>query len=72
METKTKHYLLITVIGVSLFAALMNLSAVLTFVGELIGLVLPIIAGAILALFINVPLSGIEKRLKKFFNNTKK
>lgn len=68
METKTKQYLLVTVVGVSLFAALMNLPVVLAFAGKVISLILPVIVGAILALFINVPLSGIEKRLKRFFD----
>lgn len=72
METKTKQYLLVTVIGVSLFAALMNLPVVLAFAGKVISLILPVIVGAILALFINVPLSGIEKRLKRFFDKGKK
>lgn len=72
METKTKQYLLITIIGVSLFAALMNLPVVLAFAGKVIGLILPVIVGAILALFINVPLSGIEKRLKRFFDKGRK
>ena len=69
---KTKQYLLVTIVGVSLFAALMNLPAVLAVAGKLIGLVLPIIAGSILALFINVPMNGIKKRLKKVFCRAKK
>lgn len=69
---KTKQYLLVTIVGVSLFAALMNLPAVLVVAGKLIGLVLPIIAGSILALFINVPMNGIKKRLKKVFCRAKK
>ena len=35
-------------------------------------LLLPIIAGGILALFINVPMNGIENRLKRVFRTTKK
>ena len=69
---KTKQYLLVTVVGVSLFAALMNLPAVLGFAKGIAGLLLPIIAGAILALFINVPMNGIENRLNKVFRTTKK
>ena len=64
---KTKQYLLVTVVGVSLFAALMNLPAVLGFAKGIAGLLLPIIAGGILALFINVPMNGIENRLKRVF-----
>lgn len=68
---RTKQYLLVTVVGVSLFAALMNLPVVLGAAGKLIGLVLPIIAGSILALFINVPMNGIKKLLKKVFHRSK-
>ncbi len=69
---KTKQYLFVTVVGVSLFAALMNLPAVLEAAEELVSLVLPIIVGSILALFINVPMNGIKKRLKKVFHGSKK
>lgn len=71
LKIRTKQYLLVTVVGVSLFAALMNLPAVLGTAGKLIGLVLPIIAGSILALFINVPMNGIKKLLKKVFHRSK-
>ena len=65
MEPKTKQYLLITVVGVTLFVALLRLSSVLAFAAQLVDLVLPILAGGILALFINVPMTGLEKRLKR-------
>lgn len=69
---KTKQCLLVTVVGVSLFAALMNLPAVLGAIGKLIGLVLPIIAGSILALFISVPMNGIKKQIDKVFHKARK
>ena len=72
MEPKTKQYLLITVVGVTLFVALLRLSSVLAFTAQLVDLVLPILAGGILALFINVPMTGLEKRLKRLFCKTKK
>ena len=72
MEPKTKQYLLVTVVGVTLFVALLRLSAVLAFAAKLIDLVLPILAGGILALFINVPMTGLEKRLKGLFRRCKK
>lgn len=72
METKTKQYLIVTVVGVGLLAALFNLSTVLNILGEGFRLVLPIIAGAILAIFINVPVNGIEKRLVRRFKKMKK
>lgn len=72
MEKKTKQNLLLVVLGVGLFAALMNLSAVLGFVKSVVGIILPIIVGGILALFINVPMAGIEKRLRKLLRKRKK
>ena len=72
MEPKTKQYLLVTIVGVTLFVALLRLSAVLAFAAKLIDLVLPILAGGILALFINVPMTGLEKRLKSLFRKAKK
>ena len=65
MEPKTKQSLLVTVVGVTLFVALLRLSDVLAFAAKLIDLVLPILAGGILALFINVPMTGLEKRLNR-------
>mgnify|MGYP002625005020 CR=1 FL=1 len=72
MEPKTKQYLLVTVVGVTLFVALLRLSTVLAFAAELVDLVLPILAGGILALFINVPMTGLEKRLKRLFRKARK
>ena len=72
MEPKTKQYLIVSAVSVTLFAALMNLSAVLAFVGRFIDLIAPVIAGGIFALFINVPMRGIERRPRQIFKNAKK
>lgn len=72
MEPKTKQSLLVTVVGVTLFVALLRLSDVLVFAAKLIDLILPILAGGILALFINVPMTGLEKRLNRLFGKAKK
>lgn len=72
MDKKTKQNLLIVIVGVGLFAALMNLHAVILFLEKGIGIILPIIVGGILALFINVPMTGIEKRLRKLLQKRKK
>ena len=66
MEKRVKQNMLVAAFGIILFAGLMNLSVVLEFAGKIVRLILPIISGAILALFINVPLKGVEKRLKRF------
>ncbi len=72
MEKNTKQNLLIVIVGVGLFAALMNLHAVILFLEKGVGIILPIIVGGILALFINVPMMGIEKRLRKLLQKRKK
>ncbi len=72
MDKKIKQNLLIVIVGVGLFAALMNLHAVILFLEKGIGIILPIIVGGILALFINVPMMGIEKRLRKLLQKRKK
>lgn len=72
MEKKTKQNLLIVVVGIVLFAALMNLHVVLHFMGKVIRIILPIIVGSILALFINVPMTGIEKHLRQMLKKKKK
>lgn len=63
MRSNTKQALLVTLVGVTLFVALLRLSDVLAFAAQLVDLVLPILAGGILALFLSVPMAGLEKRL---------
>ena len=58
MRSNTKQALLVTVVGVTLFVALLRLSDVLAFAAQLVDLVLPILAGGILALFLSVPMPG--------------
>ena len=72
MEKRMKQNLLVVIMGVGLFAALMNLPVVLRFVAKVIGIILPAIVGGILALFINVPMTGIEKRLCRVLGKRKK
>ncbi|MDO5390849.1 MAG: AI-2E family transporter [Eubacteriales bacterium] len=72
MDKKSKENLLIVIIGICLFAALMHLTTIIGFAKKIIGLILPIVVGGILALFINVPMSRIEKRLRKLFSKSKK
>ncbi len=72
MTQRTKQNLIVVVTGVCLFAALMNLSAVLSFGSKVIQIFLPLIIGGILALFINVPTTGIKNLLHKLFSQTKR
>ena len=67
MRSNTKQALLVTLVGVTLFVALLRLSDVLAFAAQLVDLVLPILAGGILALFLSVPMAGLEKRLGRLF-----
>ena len=48
MEPRTKQNLMVTVIGVSLFVALMNLGTVLSYLGKVVSIVMPLIVGGIL------------------------
>ena len=72
MRSNTKQALLVTVVGVTLFVALLRLSDVLAFAAQLVDLVLPILAGGILALFLSVPMAGLEKRLGRLFAKAKR
>ncbi len=72
MDKKTKQILIITLSAVFLFALLINFNYVLPLLGKAITLIMPIICGAIIAIFINVPVSGYEKLLKKVFAKKEK
>lgn len=72
MNKRIKQNLFLMIVGISLLAMLFHLSAVLGFFGNLFQLILPIVAGGILALFINVPVNGIEKWLNRRFEKVKK
>lgn len=71
MDKKMKHTLIITVVGVTLFALLLNYSVLLKFFGSALSLITPVIAGGIAALFINVPVNGVEKLIRKLFKKFK-
>ncbi len=72
MDKKLKHSLILVAFGVVLYAALMNLSPVLSFFKVLISLALPLLIGFVGAFVLNVPMRGIEKLLIKFFSNFKR
>lgn len=71
MKKQMKQNLILVVVGVVLFAVLMNFSVVLGLLEKVMEMILPIIVGGILALFINVPMTGIEKRLRKMMQKRK-
>ena len=72
MTAKTKENLIVTVCGVTLFAVLFHLSSVLDFLSRVFLLIRPSVVGAILAIFIHVPVNGIEKRLTRLPQGLKK
>lgn len=72
IDRRTKQAMLVTALGIALYVGLTNLPAVMTVLAELVQLIQPVIAGSILALFIHVPMNGIQKRLAQYNNGRKK
>lgn len=58
-----KQNLILIAFGVGLYAALTNFNQVLTVCSEVLGVLMPLLAGGILAFVLNVPMSAIERRL---------
>lgn len=71
MEKKANHSFRLVAFGVILYAALMNLGAVIGFVKDVSDLVLPAILGFILAFIMNVPMRGYENLLLRATKKTK-
>ena len=67
MDKKLKQNLILVICGALIFAILMNFSSVISIAGTLLSLMMPVIVGAILALFIIVPVCGTEKIIRKIF-----
>ena len=67
MDRRMKQNMLLIAFGVLLFAAVMNIGTVITYLGKIIGLSVPVAAGFIVAFVLNVPMSGVEKLLHKLF-----
>lgn len=61
---KMKQYLLLVAFGVVLFVGLMKLDTVVDFLGLLVHLLYPVLLGMLLAFVLNVPMRGVEKRLR--------
>lgn len=72
MNVKRSDPWLLILFGVGLFAAFMNLSAVLALLGHVAELVFPILLGLLMAFVLNVPMRGFEKRLDKLLPRAKK
>ncbi len=63
-ENKFKQNIILVALGVTLLVALMNLKAVAGVMGTLIGLVMPLIAGGIIAFILNVPMNFFERKIR--------
>lgn len=63
MKQTTRQLLLVTGFGVVLYVTLSHLDAIRSFLLWTWDLLLPITIGAVLAFFLNVPATGIERRL---------
>lgn len=72
MEHQTKKTLWFISFGVLLYAAAMNLQAVVSFVQKIGGLVFPILLGMILAFVLSVPMKGFENLFARLFSRVKK
>ena len=72
MDKKTKNLMFLIVFAVVVYAAAMHFGAVLTFLGSLVSLLLPLIIGLVTAFVLSVPMNGFEKLLRKLFKNCKK
>ena len=71
MDKKMKQNLILIAFGIILFAAAMNLNYVFLFLRNMMGMIVPIIAGFIIAFVLSVPMNGFEKILKKIFRKAK-
>lgn len=69
MKFKDKSPLFLIAFGVVLFVGLMNLSTVLQFLQRIIGLIFPILLGLLFAFVLNVPMRGLERRLRQGFSH---
>ena len=63
MSRSMKEIALLAFACVALFVALMHLDAVVAFLFTLIGLVQPVLVGGVIAFFLNVPMTAIERGL---------
>ena len=71
MDKKTKNIVFIISFAVIIYAAAMNLGAVLSFLGKLVSLLLPLIIGLVLAFVLSVPMGGFEKLLRRLADKAK-
>lgn len=62
-DSRLKENIILVVLGVTLLVALLNLKAVANAAGILIGLIMPLIAGGVIAFILNVPMNFFERKM---------
>ena len=72
MDKKTRQNLLLIACGVAMFAAATNLNIIRDFLVWLGGLLLPVLAGLVLAFVLSVPMNGIRRGLERLFSKAKR
>ena len=63
-DKSLKNSLLLVIVGVTLLVALQHLNLVAGALGMMIGLIMPLIAGGIIAFILNVPMNFLEKKIE--------
>ena len=61
---KLKENLILVIVGVTLLVALINLKTVAGALGNLIGLVMPLIVGGVIAFILNVPMNFLSGKIE--------
>ena len=72
MDRKTKRIMILIAFGVVLFVGLTNLNVVWSAVGWALSMLLPLVAGLVIAFILNVPVKGFEKLINRMFRKCKK
>lgn len=67
MEKAKKNPFFLVAFGVVLFVALLNLNYLVAFLNRMIGLIMPILVGLLLAFILSVPMKGLSKLLSRIF-----
>lgn len=62
-DSRLKENIILVVLGVTLLVALLNLKAVADAAEILIGLIMPLIAGGVIAFILNVPMNFFERKM---------
>ncbi len=70
MDKKTKNAFALVAFGVVLYAALMNTDAAVSLLSRIFDAVFPVLLGLGFAFFLNIPMSGFEKILKRLFKRS--